>query len=198
MIKEHKNKNLKILRLKNIFKKFGDVMALKGVSLNSYEGLCMAVLGENGAGKSTLMNIISGVHQKTSGEMLYLNQEYIPKNTKDAEKLGVVIIHQELNTVNDMTVLDNVFLGSEIRTNLGTINYKKQLSILKEALQEIEINIDPMIEMNKLSVAEQQMIEITKAIIRDAKVIIMDEPTSSLSNKETLKLFEVIKKWKPK
>ncbi|ATX70441.1 ribose ABC transporter ATP-binding protein [Spiroplasma clarkii] len=186
----------KILSLNNVIKKFGDVVALKGVSLNSYKGICMAVLGENGAGKSTLMNIISGVYKKTSGEMFFEKKEWDPKNTKHAEKLGVAIIHQELNTVNEMTVLDNVFLGSEIKTKLGTINYKKELKILNEVLIEIEINIDPMKEMNRLSVAEQQMIEIAKAIIRDAKVIIMDEPTSSLSNKETLKLFEVIKKMK--
>ncbi|WP_342258829.1 ATP-binding cassette domain-containing protein [Spiroplasma endosymbiont of Dioctria linearis] len=197
---EEKNKNKvdsnKVLVLKDVTKKFGDILALKGVSLNAYRGKCMGVLGENGAGKSTLMNIISGVYKKTSGYMEYNFKKYEPRNIKEAENNGVIIIHQELSTINEMTVMDNIFLGSEIKSRLGFIKFKEQEKIINKIFEELKIYISPYQKIATLSIAEQQLIEITKAVIRNANVIIMDEPTSSLSNSETMKLFEIIKKMK--
>ncbi|ALD66808.1 sugar ABC transporter ATP-binding protein [Spiroplasma cantharicola] len=188
--------NKKVLVLKDITKKFGDVVALKGVNLNAYLGKCMGVLGENGAGKSTLMNIISGVYKRTSGYMIYNSKKYEPKNIKEAEKNGIVIIHQELNTISEMTVMDNIFLGSEIKNKFKIIKFKEQEKIINKIFDQLKIYINPYVKIGTLSIAQQQLIEIAKAVIRNANVIIMDEPTSSLSNNETLKLFEIIKKMK--
>ncbi|QEH61473.1 ribose transport system ATP-binding protein [Spiroplasma chinense] len=185
-----------ILKLENIYKSFGPVQALRGVSLEAISGKCTAIVGENGAGKSTLMNIVSGVIRKTSGEMYFDEKKYEPKNIKSAEKTGIAIIHQELVTVNEMTVIDNIFLGNEIRNSFGKINYKEQFKIITRIFKELQISIDPKKKMGYYSVAQQQIIEIAKTVIRNAKVIIMDEPTSSLSDKETQMLFRLVKQLK--
>ncbi|ATX70794.1 sugar ABC transporter ATP-binding protein [Spiroplasma clarkii] len=185
------------ITLKNIKKNFGNVQALNNVNLRVFPGQVMAILGENGAGKSTLMNILSGVHKRSSGQILdEHNFEMEFQNIKDAEKFGITIIHQEILAFQDMTVLDNVFIGHEIRNKIGLIDYKKEKRLFFEALTEIGMHIDPGTLMSQLTIAQQQMIGIAKAILKESKIIIMDEPTSSLSKKETDVLFKIIKKLK--
>ncbi|WP_257789187.1 ATP-binding cassette domain-containing protein [Spiroplasma clarkii] len=170
---------------------------MNNVNLRVFPGQVMAILGENGAGKSTLMNILSGVHKRSSGQILdEHNFEMEFQNIKDAEKFGITIIHQEILAFQDMTVLDNVFIGHEIRNKIGLIDYKKEKRLFFEALTEIGMHIDPGTLMSQLTIAQQQMIGIAKAILKESKIIIMDEPTSSLSKKETDVLFKIIKKLK--
>ncbi|AOG60908.1 ribose ABC transporter ATP-binding protein [Spiroplasma helicoides] len=193
------NKNLQcgpILKLENIKKNFGKVKALKGVNLNIFKGKVMGILGENGAGKSTLMNILSGVYQMSSGHIYNSKNESITfNNIKEAEKYGVCIIHQEILSFPDMTVIDNVFIGHE-KSKLGFVSYKKQKKLLLQTLEEMSLNIPINKLMKDLTIAEQQMVEIAKALIKKSKIIIMDEPTSSLSQKETKVLFKIIEKLK--
>ncbi|AKU79947.1 sugar ABC transporter ATP-binding protein [Spiroplasma turonicum] len=182
-----------LLVLKNINKSFGSIHALKGVNLRAFKGKAMGILGENGAGKSTLMNILSGVVQKTSGE-LYWNGSLRNnlKSVKDAEQMGVSIIHQEINCFNDMSVIDNLFAGHE-KSKFGLIDYKSQKKLAKSVFSSLNLNIDLNEVMNKLTIAEQQMVEIAKSILRRSKLIIFDEPTSSLSKTEVEALFKTIK-----
>ncbi|QEH61849.1 ribose transport system ATP-binding protein [Spiroplasma chinense] len=189
-------KDTPILELKNISKSFGPVRALNEVNLRLFPGKVTAVIGENGAGKSTLMNIISGVHKKTNGQMFLNNYIYEPKSIKHAEKMGISIIHQELLTIPYMTVMDNIFLGSEIYTIFGSINYSKQASVIRDTFNRLGVGIEPHKLIGELTVAEQQMVEIAKAIIKKSNVILMDEPTSSLSEKETASLFKTIHRLK--
>ncbi|AKX34206.1 ribose ABC transporter ATP-binding protein [Spiroplasma litorale] len=185
-----------LLVLKDIKKSFGNVIALKGVNLRAFEGIAMGILGENGAGKSTLMNILSGVIQKTSGEFFWQGKEKNGfKNVKEAEQVGISIIHQEIACFNDMTVLDNVFAGHEI-SKFGFVNYQKQKKLAKNILLTLKLDINLNELMCNLTIAEQQMVEIAKAILRKSRLIIFDEPTSSLSKSESESLFEIIKKLK--
>ncbi|ASP28438.1 ribose ABC transporter ATP-binding protein [Spiroplasma corruscae] len=189
-------KNQPLLILKNIKKNFGNVNALKGVYLRAFNGKVMGILGENGAGKSTLMNVLSGVIQKSSGELIWNNKTLNNfKNVKEAERIGISIIHQEIACFNDMNVLDNIYAGHEISC-LGFINYSKQRKKVKEIFKLLRLEIDLGSMMNSLTIAEQQMVEIAKAILRKSKLIIFDEPTSSLSKSEAEVLFEVIQKLK--
>lgn len=185
-----------IVKLENITKSFGKVNALKGVNLRAFEGKVMAILGENGAGKSTLMNILSGFYPKTSGKFLLRNEEINLKSIKHGESFGITIIHQEIVAVPEMTVVDNIFLGHEILNIFGLINYREEKRVLKKIFLELSLDISPTELMGNLTIAEQQMLEIAKSVLKNSKIIIMDEPTSSLSDKETNNLFKVIRKLK--
>lgn len=184
-----------ILELKNIYKSFGAVKALKGVSLTLKKGTVHAIVGENGAGKSTLMKILSGMHQPDSGEIWLEGQKMTIENEMQGISAGVSMIYQELNSVLDMTVMENIFLGQEI-TRYGITDKQAMRKRTEEVMRELDLNIGPKTTMRTLSVANRQMVEIAKAISRDAKILVMDEPTASISEKEVDQLFGLIRRMK--
>lgn len=184
------------LQMLNISKSFPGVKALNNVTLDIYEGEVLALTGENGAGKSTLMKILTGVYepdQDKEGMILIDGQEVEIKSPIHARNLGISIIYQELTTADNLTVAENIFLAKEPRGKLGMIDSKKMLAESKRILSEVNMNIDPDTLVSELSIGQQQMIEIAKAISYNARVIIMDEPTSSLSHNETRTLMELVK-----
>jgi len=150
-------------------------------------------MGENGAGKSTLMKILTGVYTKDNGEIYVDHQLVNYKNPKEAEKAGIVFIHQELNVLRELSIVDNLFIGKEITKNNGLLDKKLMIEKSKVAMQRLGLTLDPNTLIKDLSVGQQQMIEICKALMVDAKVIIMDEPTAALTLKEIKVLFEIIK-----
>lgn len=181
-----------ILRMENISKSFPGVKALDNVNFNVYENEVMALLGENGAGKSTLMKILSGVYEKDEGR-IFLDGESLEVNSpRDATDKGIAIIHQELNLIPYLTVYENIFLGREVKKSSGALNKKRMLEDTKEILEKLKVDIDPTVMVNSLSIAQQQMVEIAKALSLNAKIIIMDEPTDTLTDQEVNSLFEII------
>jgi ribose transport system ATP-binding protein len=180
-----------ILRLEGVTKRFPGVLALDGVSLTLRTGEVHAICGENGAGKSTLMKIVSGVFQPDAGTITYKGQERRFLSTHDAQAAGVTIIHQELNLVPHLSVAENVFLAREPRRG-GFVDRKKLVADTTRCLRRLGVDIDPNAAVRSLSVAQQQMVEIAKALSINADVLIMDEPTSSLTESETMLLFKVI------
>lgn len=188
-----------MLEMEGITKSFPGVKALDGVNIKAYSGEVLALLGENGAGKSTLMKILSGVYKKDSGKILIEGEEVEPSNIKEAERLGVAIIHQELSVLPNLTVGENIFLGNE---KFSKFSRRINKSLLRERsksfLEQIGSKVDPDTLVSDVSVGEMQMIEIAKALTKNSKIIIMDEPTTALTEVETKKLFEVIEKLKEK
>ena len=172
------------------------VKALTDISLDFFQGEVHALLGENGAGKSTLIKIISGVYQKDSGEMLFQGKECCFANAKQAIKSGISVIHQELSIVPDLTVGENIYLGREMKKHGPFLDKKTMNRQVAEILQSLDMKIKPTDRMSTLNTAQKQMVEIAKAVSQNAKVVIMDEPTSSLSDYEVEALFKVIAKLK--
>ena len=185
-----------LLEMKNIVKTFPGVQALKGVELKVEAGEILALMGENGAGKSTLMKCLIGIHPPTAGEIYFDGKKIDIQNTNQAIHAGIAMIHQELNPVESRPIMENLWLGREPKNKFGLVDHKKMYEMSKEVLEKIELKEDPRIEMKNLSVAKVQMIEIAKAISYDAKLIIMDEPTSALTNKEVDQLFKIMRKLK--
>lgn len=185
-----------ILQMKDIIKVFPGVKALDGVNLELHTGSVMALLGENGAGKSTLMKILSGVYKKDGGEIYYEGKLEDIKGPKDAQGKGIAIIHQELNLIPHLTIGENIFLGREPKTAFGNINWSKLYRESDELLKKLNVNRSSKELLGSLSLGQQQMIEIAKALSLNAKIIIMDEPTDALTDKETKSLFEVINELK--
>ena len=182
-----------LVQMKNISKSFSGTKVLKGVNLELGHGEILALLGENGAGKSTLMKILSGIYSKDSGE-IYLDGELCHfQNPKEAQNKGVAIIHQEMNLCNDLSVSENIFLGREVMDGLR-LNHKKMDEEAQKILDDLGISMKSTELAGDLKVSEQQMVEIAKALSQDAKILIMDEPTSALSRKEIEDLFRVIRK----
>lgn len=188
-----------MLKMTNISKSFPGVKALEDVNLTAYGGEVTALMGENGAGKSTLMKILSGVYTKDSGTIEIDGEKVEIAGIKEAEALGVTIIHQELSVLPNLTVAENIFLGNE-KTNKLTGRIEKKLlnERSKMFLEQIGCRIDPSTLVKNISVGEKQMIEIAKSLTKNSKIIIMDEPTTALTDVETKKLFEVIKSLKEK
>jgi ribose transport system ATP-binding protein len=180
-----------LLSLENIRKEFPSVVALADVSFDLKRGEVHAVCGENGAGKSTLMKIISGVYTPTSGTIIYKGVERSFSNPLEAEKLGIAIIHQELNLVPHLTVAENIYLAREPRRGF-LVDRRKLKADAQACLDRLGVAIAPDTLVRELSVAQCQMVEIAKALSLDAEVLIMDEPTSSLTEQETRLLFQVI------
>ena len=181
-----------MLKAVGITKRFPGVLALDNVSFEFEPGKVTAIIGENGAGKSTLMKILSGVYQDYEGQILYKDKEVKFANTKAAQESGIVIIHQELNLVPWLTVQENIFLGREITTWLDTLD-KKQMRLKTEALlKKLKLNVKPDDKIADLKVGQQQVVEIAKALLYDSEVIIMDEPTSAISEGEVEVLFKII------
>lgn len=181
-----------------ICKSFGANKVLGGVNLHVRPGEVHALMGENGAGKSTLMNILTGIHRADAGTIMVDGKEVTFKNNKDAEEHGIAFIHQELNIWPNLSVLENLFLMNQPKTRFGTIDFKKMREMAEAKCQEIGIDL-PLDEIaGECSVGQQQMTEITRSLMLDAKTIIMDEPTAALTERETDRLFEVMKKLKNK
>ena len=180
------------IQMKDIYKAFGSNQVLTGVHFDLQEGEVHALMGENGAGKSTMMNILTGLHKHDSGTIVIDGQERYFENPKEAEQNGIAFIHQELNVWPDMTVLDNLFIGKELRSKFGLLKSKEMKALAKRQFERLAVSIPLEKEAGRCSVGEQQMIEIAKALMTDAKVIIMDEPTAALTEREIEKLFEVI------
>lgn len=185
-----------IVELNHISKSFPGVKALDDVSFRLREGEIMALLGENGAGKSTLVKVLSGVYTKDEGEIKLFGQAVDDLNPKKAQELGVAIIHQELNLCRHLTVAENIFLGRE---KVGAGRALKEKDMNREAakiLERLNIEIDPDTTVGDLAVSKQQMVEIAKALSTNARVLIMDEPTSALTSNEIDDLFQIIRKLK--
>ncbi|WP_019133150.1 sugar ABC transporter ATP-binding protein [Peptoniphilus obesi] len=185
-----------VLKMQNISKSFPGVKALDDVHLNVYAGEVMALLGENGAGKSTLMKILSGVYKKDAGSIIYKGQEIEVSSPAESTRMGIAIIHQELNLIDHMKVYENVYLGREITNSLGILNKSEMIKNTKRVLDKLNIDIDPNDKVGSLSIAQQQMVEIAKALLVDANIIILDEPTDTLTDKEADILFSIVNELK--
>ena len=182
-----------ILRAEKINKSFPGVKALTDVSFNLYEGEVHVLLGENGAGKSTLMKIFSGLYSVDSGDIYLEGEKVSIRSTKDAQNHGIAIIYQEFNLVPHLTVAQNVFLGREPLKSDGRIDKESMRRAAQEKLDFLKSNISADVEVATLGVAQQQLVEIAKALSQNARILIMDEPTAALSESEIAVLFETIK-----
>jgi ribose transport system ATP-binding protein len=180
------------IQMNHIYKAFGTNQVLSGVDFELQEGEVHALMGENGAGKSTIMNILTGLHKRDSGTIMIDGQEKYFDNPKEAEQHGIAFIHQELNVWSDMTVLENLFIGKELRSKFGILRSKEMKALAKKQFEKLAVTIPLDRNVGLCSVGQQQMIEIAKALMTNAKVIIMDEPTAALTEREIEKLFEVI------
>ena len=186
------------VEMKDINKSFGSNKVLKDAAFTLKDGEVHALMGENGAGKSTLMKILTGVYTKDSGVIKVDGKEVLYKNPQEAEKAGIVFIYQELNVLYDLTVEENLFMGKEITKGFGICNKKAMRKKAQEIMDKMGVKIPVNRVMSELSVGQQQMVEICKALMADAKVLIMDEPTAALTQSETKVLFEVIESLKSK
>ncbi len=186
-----------ILKAKDVDKSFPGVHALKKVDFELRRGEVHALLGENGAGKSTLMKIITGIYTKDSGSIIYEGQEVNFTGPKDAQEAGISIVHQELNLINHLTVAQNIFIGREMMMG-KMIDDKKMIEEAAKLFELLNIDIDPSETMGSLTVGKQQMCEIAKAISKEAKIIIFDEPTAALTDAEIDKLFMIIRNLRAK
>jgi methyl-galactoside transport system ATP-binding protein/inositol transport system ATP-binding protein len=182
--------------MRNIIKKYPGVIALNGVDLKVGYGEIHAVIGENGAGKSTLMKCVAGLEKPTSGEIVFDGQVRENYHPAEALNFGISMIHQELNPVLNRPIMENIWLGREPLDRFHFINHKKMYEMTKEVLKEIDLKEDPSTLMSTLTVAKMQMIEIAKAISYNSKLIIMDEPTSALTEKEIKQLFGIVRRLK--
>ena len=182
-----------VLRAIDVSKTYGVTRALKGVNFEVRRGKVTVLFGENGAGKSTLMKIMSGVTTPTGGSLELDGNLVELGSTNEAVDLGISIIHQELNLCPNLSVRDNIFLGRELRTKSGTIDYSTESKITKELMERLEEPIRPGTLVQALRVGQQQIVEIARALAADARILIMDEPTSALSATEVEVLFKVIR-----
>ncbi len=187
-----------IIETRDITKEFAGVKALKGVNLNVRKGEIHAIVGENGAGKSTLMKILSGVYTPTTGSMSIDGQQVAFHVPHDAKNHGIGIIHQEFSLVPDMSAIDNIFLGEELTTGGIFVKRKEMRELSRKMIDELEGDFDIRLPVRKLSVANQQFIEIAKATAEDPKILIFDEPTASLTGNEVQILFRLINRLKEK
>ena len=184
-----------ILEIKNCRKEFPGVVALDDVSLYLKRGEIHALVGENGAGKSTIMKILAGIYTKDAGEILFDGKPFAAKKPVEALEKGISMVHQELDLIPDMTVEANVFAGRE-RTRGPVVDTKFMTQETKRLMDELGIDLDPKTKVRNLSTAQQQMVAIVRAIAFNADVIIMDEPTSAITDREVEKLFEIIRRLK--
>jgi ribose transport system ATP-binding protein len=181
-----------LLRAQGICKAFPGVKALDDAQITVRRGTLNAVLGENGAGKSTLMNILAGVFPADAGEIRLDGQPVTFRNPREAQRAGVSIIFQELNLVPQLGVAENIFLGREARNRLGLIDYRKMFDDARKLLTALDLELDPQTPVSRLRVGAQQVVEIAKALSFEARVLIMDEPTSAISEHEVAVLFRLI------
>lgn len=184
------------VEMQGINKSFFGVSVLKNVNFNLEEGEVHALVGENGAGKSTLMKILTGIYSKDSGCIYIDKKEVNINNIKDSMALEIAFLHQELSTFPNMTIWENMFVGREIKNNLGFLDVKKMKDIAKEKLEAMNLHLDVDLTMDKLTIGKQQLVEIAISLLWNKRIIILDEPTSALTNSEINILFETIRKLK--
>ena len=180
-----------LLEMNDVSKRFLGVHALKGVHFDLRCGEVHALVGENGAGKSTLMKVLTGIHQPDSGEIFFEGKPYAVKNIGEAQNLGISMIHQELNMMNDLTVAQNVFIGRELKKG-PWLDDAGMVRETQTIFDRIGIKIDPKTKLGRLTVGKQQMVEIAKAVSRDCKLLILDEPTAALTQTEIEDLFRIM------
>ncbi|UTD06951.1 sugar ABC transporter ATP-binding protein [Treponema denticola] len=181
-----------VLEIKNLSKSFGKNKVLDGINLTVRQGSVMGLMGENGAGKSTMMKCLFGVYTRDEGSISLLNKSIEFKNPKEALESGVAMVHQELNLCLDRTVTDNLFLG-RYPTNFGIVDEIKMFESASSLFSSLNMNVNPKTIMRTMSVSQRQMVEIAKAVSYNAKLIVLDEPTSSLTEREVKKLFSIVK-----
>ena len=181
-----------VLEIKNLSKSFGKNKVLDGINLTVRQGSVMGLMGENGAGKSTMMKCLFGIYTRDEGAISLLNKSIEFKNPKEALESGVAMVHQELNLCLDRTVTDNLFLG-RYPTNLGIVDEIKMFESASSLFSSLNMNVNPKTIMRTMSVSQRQMVEIAKAVSYNAKLIVLDEPTSSLTEREVKKLFSIIR-----
>ena len=186
-----------ILKMQGIQKHFSGVHALKGVDFELKAGEVHALMGENGAGKSTLIKVLCGIHKRDGGTIEYLGKEVSYDNIGQSQDAGISVIHQELNMMNDLTVAQNMFIGREFM-NKGFINDKAMEAEAQRQFDKMGVKIDPSVKLGDLTVGKQQMVEITKAISRDCKLLVLDEPTAALTLPEVEELFKIMGELKEK
>ncbi|MCK1236247.1 sugar ABC transporter ATP-binding protein [Streptococcus uberis] len=179
--------------MRGISKSFGSNKVLEKIDLSIASGQVHALMGENGAGKSTLMNILTGLFPASHGDIIIDGKEMSFSNPQEAEEFGISFIHQEMNTWPEMTVLENLFLGREVKTPLGLLDKKAMAKKAKAAFERLGVSIPLQCPIGDLSVGQQQMIEIAKSLLSKVSLLIMDEPTAALTDRETENLFRVIK-----
>ncbi len=186
-----------ILQLEGISKYFPGIKALDGVNLKVRSGEVHALIGENGAGKSTLVKVITGIYQPDEGRIILNGEEVTFKNPIASQQMGIAAIHQEATMFPQLSVVENIYMGHHLKKKgLGLIDWKTMKRHTKELLSRLELDIDPETPVNKLSTAQRHMVEIVKALSIDANIIIMDEPTSAFSTRETEDLYKIIRQLK--
>jgi ribose transport system ATP-binding protein len=187
-----------LLEMKNVTMEFPGVVALKNVDFMLAKGEVHSIIGENGAGKSTLIKILSGVYTPTNGKILIGGKEVFFNSPMDSRKNGISTIYQELNLMPSLSIAENIFLNNLPLNKFGIVKWDQLYKQTKEVLKEIGLNLEPKIKISSLKVAHQQLIEIAKSLSLNSKIIIMDEPTSALSDEEINTLFEIIGSLKEK
>jgi ribose transport system ATP-binding protein len=181
-----------LLEMRGIVKTFPGVRALDGVDLKLHAGEVLALMGENGAGKSTLMKVLSGVHQPDAGEILVDGVARHFHRPAESQQAGISVIYQELDLIPQLTVAENLFLGREKTHRFGFLDSRDEAQETRTQLAKLGVELDPHAKVATLSVAEQQFVEIAKALAVDARIVVMDEPTAALSQREVSRLFEII------
>jgi len=184
------------LQLHKLTKSFPGVLALDNVDFSLKEGEIHALVGENGAGKTTLIKVVAGIYKPDEGQVSLFEKEIDIKNPNEARSLGISIIHQERNLIPELSVAENIFLDRYPKTRFGTIDWERLYQNAREIIQQLDLDIDVRISASNISIANQQLIEIANALSLDPKILILDEPTSSLTETETKKLFSILKKLK--
>lgn len=187
-----------LLEMNGIDKRFHGVHALKGVHFDLHYGEIHALVGENGAGKSTLMKVLTGIHAADAGEITYLGKPYSVRNIGESQQLGISMIHQELNMMNHLTVAQNIYIGREPMSGGTFIKDDEMIKDAQELFDHIGIKIDPRVQLGTLTVGKQQMVEIAKAVSRDCKLLVLDEPTAALTQSEIDELFNIMHDLKQK
>jgi ABC-type sugar transport system ATPase subunit len=184
-----------ILKMNNITKKFGAVTVFENVSLELYQGEVLALVGENGAGKSTLMNILSGTYPDGTfeGQIFINGEEKFFKNPSDSQNAGIEMIHQEISLHLDLTVAENIFLGRLPQLVPGVVDWKKTYAQTQKYLEMVRLDVDPKEAVRNLSTSQQQLLSIAKSLVRYPKILVLDEPTSALTEKDAANLFNIIK-----
>ena len=185
-----------LLELVQVSKSFGGVEALRGVDFALARGEIHGLVGENGAGKSTLMKIIAGVHAADRGSLRIEGQEQHFRSARDARDAGIGMVHQELSIAPDLTVAENVFLGTQPVTRLGLVDWRRMMHEAADHLGGLGIEVDPRLPMGALPIGLQQLVELSRVLFSGARIVILDEPTSALSPPEVERLFQVLRRLK--
>ena len=183
-----------LLKMEQTDKRFPGVHALKHVDFDLCEGEVHVLLGENGAGKSTLMKILSGSIPKDSGRIFIQGEEIHHLTPERAQELGIGMVYQDLSLVPSLSVAENIFLGQWPRTKLGIVDWPKIIRQAEKSLADLGVSINPRVEVRQLDVAEQQLTEIARVLTRQPKILLLDEPTSALSDTERERLFEIVER----